>query len=171
MSSTAHPEALPHRRPLALPGWGITIIALFLLVAAVAAGVVIGQNTATRETAPVASTALPVSGLAGAEATAMVDDMFAAWSSGDGRETASYFAPDAVVHNDIGGYTLNGPEEIAARAADEGAGGVLLRRDTPVIDANGEFLSSGFNWAAGYGIITLRMDFQDRIAEMWVAGY
>ena len=173
MSSTVHPEALPHRRPMAMPGWGITVIALVLLVAAVAAGIVIGQNTAAEEAAPAAEavTTVPPANIADAETTAMVDDMLAAWSSGDGRETASYFTTDATVYNDIGGYTKQGSEAIAKNAQAEGEAGVLVRRDSPVVGANGEFFSHAFNWSGGYGITVYEMRYDGLISNMWIYGY
>ena len=173
MTSSVHPEALPRRRPFTPPNWGAIVIAMVLLAVAVAAGIAIGRNTAPEEAAPAtqAVTSATTQGLANAETTAFVDDMLEAWSSGDGKQAATYFTSDATVVNDIGGYKLEGSKAIAREAKIEGTNGVNVQRDGPVIDAGGGFVAHSFNYSGGFGIAVLEIPFDGLIANQWVYGY
>lgn len=173
MTSSAHPEALPHRRSITPPNWGVIVIALVVLAVAVAAGIAIGRNTAPEEAAPAteAVTSATTQGLAPAETTAFVDDMLEAWSSGDGKQTATYFTSDATVVNDIAGYKVEGTKAIAREARIEGTNGVNVQREGPVIDTGVGFVAHSFDYAGGSGITVLEIRFDGLIANMWVYGY
>lgn len=167
---SAHPEALPHRRPFEMPGWGVTLVALLVLAAAVVGGVAIGRAT-TDETASVARTAPAVEGLADAGSVALIGNMLAAWSSGDGQEAAGYFTSDAIVVNDIGGYSVEGTGAIAKTASTEGRNGVLVVPEGPMIETSGGFVAQSFTWAAGAGITVYEIRYDGLISKMWVHGF
>ena len=169
MSVAAHPEAFSHRRP-GMPTWLVTTLALMLLIGVATAGMVIGRNTAAEE--PVAAAAIPASQLADPHTTNTIDDMFLAWTNGDGETVATYFTEDAVITGlprtwDADGK-LEGTAEISA-LADVSAGVVMERQGPVFVDREGGLVSHSYLGMTSSGFVTYEMSpYDGRISRMWV---
>lgn len=174
MATKAHAERMGARRAFDLPGRGITLSLVIILLAALGGGVLIGRGTTSEAPSrSLASSELPAAPnieLADAATVEMIDALHEAAST-DGERFASFFTEDGVfVEHTARDAVTRGRENIASLLDGFISDGWYVERVGRVARW-GSFVAQADVGPEGYtGMAIYQLTPSGKISHMWVFG-